>query len=53
MHVGTAPLGLHFRPDQEKWVPGGKFFIDAVEVAAGGGGKKKKKGKKGKKKKKK
>ena len=37
MHVGTAPLGLHFRPDQDKWVPGGKFFIDASEVAAGGG----------------
>jgi hypothetical protein len=52
MHVGTAPLGLHFRGDQDKWVPGGRFYIDAIEYSAGGGGKKKK-GKKGGKKKKK
>jgi hypothetical protein len=43
---------LHFRADQDKWVPGGKFYVDAIEYNPGGG-KKKGKGKKGGKKKKK
>jgi len=58
VHMGAGPLGLRFRDDSKRWIPGGIFRVNAFEfkpaLAPGkkkGG--KKKKGKKGGKKKKK
>ena len=51
MAIGQAPYSNAYRPDRERWIPGGRFYLPAARPAGGGGKKKKKGKKKGKKKK--